>query len=84
MPQPMSAATLAEAVVQYGRDAYQLTIADDGQHTSFVSIDLMGNVIECAIGKVRRQEHCQQAQRFSVLAAEGAWPLCSRPKRHSH
>jgi hypothetical protein len=47
MPTP----TLAEALSQYGRDAYLLTIADDGPHTSFVSVDLKGNVIACAIGK---------------------------------
>jgi hypothetical protein len=47
----MSALTLAEAVAQYGRDAYLLTIANDGPHTSFVSVDLKGNVIACAIGK---------------------------------
>jgi hypothetical protein len=51
MPEPMSAPTLAEAVAQYGRDAYLLTIANDGPHTSFVSVDLKGNVIACAIGK---------------------------------
>jgi hypothetical protein len=37
--------------VQYGRDACLLTIANDGPHTSFVSVDLKGNVIACAIGK---------------------------------
>ena len=47
----MAAPTLAEAVAQYGRDAYLLTVADDGPHTSFVSVDLKGNVIACAIGK---------------------------------
>ena len=41
----MSAPTLAEAVAQFGRDAYLLTIANDGPHTSFVSVDLKGNVI---------------------------------------
>jgi hypothetical protein len=38
-------------VAQYGRDAYLLPIANDGPHTSFVSVDLKGNVIACAIGK---------------------------------
>jgi hypothetical protein len=51
MPQPMSALTLAEVVARYGRDAYLLTIASDGPHTSFVSVDLKGNVIACSIGK---------------------------------
>jgi hypothetical protein len=51
MPETMPAHTLAEAVAQYGREAYLLTIANDGPHTSFVSADLKGNVIACVIGK---------------------------------
>jgi hypothetical protein len=47
MPTP----TFAEAVAQYGRGAYLLTIANDGPHTSFVSVDLKDNVLACAIGK---------------------------------
>jgi hypothetical protein len=47
----MPAPTLAEAVAHYGRSAYLLTIANDGPHTSFVSVDLKGNVITCTIGK---------------------------------
>jgi len=47
----MSAPTLAEAVAQYGRDANLLTIAYDGPHASFMSVDLTGSVIACAIGK---------------------------------
>jgi hypothetical protein len=47
----MPAPTLAETVAQYGRDAYLLTVAHDGPHTSFVSVDLKDNVIRCAIGK---------------------------------
>jgi hypothetical protein len=51
MPLAMPASTLAEAVAHYGREAYLLTIANDGPHTSFVSVDLKGNVIACVIGK---------------------------------
>jgi hypothetical protein len=47
----MPAPTLADAIAQYGPDAYLLTIANDGPHTSFVSVDLKGNVIACAVGK---------------------------------
>ena len=47
----MPAPTLAETIAQHGHDAYLLTIANDGPHTSFVSVDLKGNVIACAIGK---------------------------------
>src|SRR5262245_18994885 len=50
-PSTMPVPTLAEAVAQYGREAYLLTIANDGPHTSFVSVDLKGNVIACVIGK---------------------------------
>ncbi|HMN38393.1 MAG TPA: hypothetical protein PKD49_11890 [Hyphomicrobium sp.] len=42
--------TLSEAISQYGRDAYLLTIGKTGPHTSEVSVDLRGNVIGCAIG----------------------------------
>jgi hypothetical protein len=47
----MSSPTLAEAIAQYGREAYLLTIADDGPHTSFVTVHLRANVIACAVGK---------------------------------
>src|ERR1700741_804171 len=75
--------TLDEAVARYGRDAYLLTIADDGPHTSFVSVDLKGNVmVRC--WEVCREEHCHQTQRFAVLAAKGAGRLCSRRQWHGH
>lgn len=47
----MPAPTLAEMIAEYGRDAYLLTISPDGPHTSFVSVNLAGNVIDCAVGK---------------------------------
>ena len=46
MPTP----TLSEAISQYGREVYLLTVGKDGPHTSHVSVDLRGNVIGCAIG----------------------------------
>jgi hypothetical protein len=46
----MAAPTLAEAISQYGREAYLLTVGKDGPHTSHVSVHLHGNVIACAIG----------------------------------
>ena len=46
----MSVPTIAEAISQYGRDAYLLTVGKGGPHTSHVSVDLRGNVIGCAIG----------------------------------
>jgi hypothetical protein len=47
----MRAPTLAEAVARYGREVYPLTIVNDCPHTSFVSVDLKGNVIGCVIDK---------------------------------
>lgn len=46
----MPALTLSEAISQYGREAYLLTIGKDGPHTSNVSIDLCSGVIGCTIG----------------------------------
>jgi hypothetical protein len=45
----MPAPTLSDAIAQYGRDAYLLTVGKDGPHTSHVAVDLRGNVIDCAI-----------------------------------
>ena len=42
--------TLAEAIAHYGREAYLLTVAKDGPHTSHVTIELRGSSINCAVG----------------------------------
>jgi hypothetical protein len=42
--------TLAEAIAHYGHDAYLLTVAQDGPHTSHVTIELRGSSIGCAVG----------------------------------
>ena len=42
--------TLAEAISHYGREAYLLTVAEDGPHTSNVSIELRGDDIGCNVG----------------------------------
>jgi len=47
----MTIRTLAEALSHYGREAYLLTIAKDGPHTSQVSVDLRDGRIDCEIGK---------------------------------
>ena len=79
----MPAPTLAEAIAQYGRDAYLLTVASDGPHTSFVSVDLKGNVISCAVGKSAARNIA------SVPNVSLFWPprepggLCSRRQWHS-
>ncbi len=46
----MSAPTIVEAMSQYGRDAYLLTVGKGGPHTSHVSVNLRCHVIGCAIG----------------------------------
>lgn len=46
----MTSPTLSEALVEYGRDAYLLTVGTDGPHTTPVSIQLTGNTIGCSIG----------------------------------
>ena len=42
--------TLSEAIFHYGRDAYLLTVASDGPHTSHVTIELRDGGIGCAVG----------------------------------
>jgi len=42
--------TLADAISHYGREAYLLTVAKDGPHTSNVTIELRGGCIGCNVG----------------------------------
>jgi hypothetical protein len=42
--------TLAEAISYYGCEAYLLTVAKDGPHTSNVTIELHGGCIGCNVG----------------------------------
>jgi hypothetical protein len=42
--------TLAEAISHYGHEAYLLTVAKDGPHTSNVTIELRGGRIGCNVG----------------------------------
>jgi hypothetical protein len=54
--------TLADAISHYGRDAYLLTVAPDGPHTSPVTIELRGRNIGCTVGasaarNIARQPH---------------------------
>ncbi|MEI9900204.1 MAG: hypothetical protein WDN31_08840 [Hyphomicrobium sp.] len=46
----MSIRTLADAIGHYGCEAYLLTVAKDGPHTSHVTIELRGSSIGCAVG----------------------------------
>lgn len=47
----MAIPTLADALSEYGTEAYLLTMTTDGPHTSSVAVELKGNVIACALGK---------------------------------
>jgi hypothetical protein len=42
--------TLAEAISHYGCEAYLLTVAKDGPHTSNVTIELRDGCIGCNVG----------------------------------
>jgi hypothetical protein len=42
--------TLAEAISHYGHEAYLLTVAKDGPHTSNVTIEVRGSRIDCNVG----------------------------------
>ena len=42
--------TLAEAISHYGREAYLLTVAKDGPHTSNVTVELRDGRIGCNVG----------------------------------
>ena len=46
----MPISTLAEAISQYGREAWLLTVAADGPHSSPVTVELRGDGIACALG----------------------------------
>ena len=46
----MQIRTLAEAISHYGREAYLLTVANDGPHTSNVTIELHGDCVDCNVG----------------------------------
>jgi hypothetical protein len=60
--------TLAEAISRYGRDAYLLTIAQDGPHTSNVTIELRGDCIGCNLG-VSAAKNIARAPNVSLF-----WP----------
>ena len=47
----MKTPTLAEALSTYGPEAYLLTVAADGPHTSFVSVQLDGAATVWRLGE---------------------------------
>jgi hypothetical protein len=46
----MTVPTLSEALSEYGREAYLLTVGKDGPHTTPVLVEVSGNLIDCNIG----------------------------------
>jgi hypothetical protein len=54
--------TLAEAISHYGQEAYLLTVANDGPHTSNSTVELRGDCIGCNVGasvakNIKREPH---------------------------
>ena len=47
----MSETRLADAISQYGREAYLLTVSETGPHTSSVRVDLDGETVTCVLGR---------------------------------
>ena len=78
----MQIRTLAEAISHYGRDAYLLTVGQDGPHTSHVTIELRGGNIGCAVGDPAGG-NMARAQRIVVLAAYRAQRICLDRQRLS-
>jgi hypothetical protein len=73
----MSIRTLAEAISHYGQDAYLLTVAQDGPHTSHVTIELRGSSIGCAVGAsaARNIEHQPNVSLFWPPTEPGGYAL---------
>jgi hypothetical protein len=61
----MTIRTLSEAISQYGREAYMLTVAKDGPHTSHVTIDLRGSSIACTVGRSAAKNIAREPNVFS-------------------
>jgi hypothetical protein len=58
----MPISTLAEAISHYGAEAYLLTVAKDGPHTSNVTVELRAGGIGCNVGasaakNIEREPH---------------------------
>ena len=71
--------TLAEAISHYGHEAYLLTVAQDGPHTSHVTIELRGSSIGCAVGastarNIERERLCYTSQTHPLGLVSGGEP----------
>jgi hypothetical protein len=69
--------TLAEAISHYGRQAYLLTVAKDGPHTSNVTVELRGGSIGCNLGAsaVRNIAHAPNVSLFWPPSEPGGYAL---------
>lgn len=68
----MSIRTLSEAIAHYGCEAYLLTVAKDGPHTSDVTIELRDGSIRCKVG-ASAARNIAQVPNVSVF-----WPPVER------
>ncbi|MCB1527164.1 MAG: hypothetical protein KDJ45_05610 [Hyphomicrobiaceae bacterium] len=60
--------TLSDAIAHYGREAYLLTIGEDGPHTSNVVIEMHDGIISCIVGGSAAKNIARESK-VSVL-----WP----------
>ena len=69
--------TLAEAISHYGREAYLLTVAKDGPHTSNVTVELRGGSIGCNLGTsaARNIAHAPNVSLFWPPSEAGGYAL---------
>jgi hypothetical protein len=67
----MQIRTRTEAISHYGHDAYLLTVAQDGPHTSHVTIELRGSSLGDHTHEIRAASPRPQARRQR-------WALCER------
>ena len=75
--------TLAEAISHYGQEAYLLTVAKDGPHTSNVTVELRGGCIGCNLG-ASAAKNIHANPRVVVLAAYRARWLCLDRQWHRY
>ncbi len=47
----MTETTLKNALKDYGLEAYLITVGDDGPHTSNVTVELKGSILNCSLGR---------------------------------
>jgi hypothetical protein len=73
----MPIGTLAEAILHHGRDAYLLTVAQDGPHIGPVTIELRDGNIDCVLGAsaARNIAHAPNVSLFWPPTEPGGYAL---------